>query len=1012
MDSIYAIAFGLGLRTLVDAVSQDFRLTGSLIGLWEGVITLHFLKKMPKSSDPYIAFGVRLFIDFLVTESVERLVLVLIWTAFGMVLADVAPAIWDEVGLKRVWRHFRRDLYTIYEKIPKVAFFPPPRTVRFSPSREPSIINPSIATSQDTPIAIIPPSSSAPTEPLKRRVPGYYPGDYSDTDTDRGSIIRSRPSPQTEVNDALGTTHYRLSTMPRLNPTYSVSDLDEANQSSAGSSSDSIEMGDPSSINQEDIPDMEGAGEEQVLVDIKEADPTTPKQKPMYIPMPPTPSDSAARWDIQRDIVDDVLHGRPRPEVLSDIPDSVEDGAILDGWEKIQRRELDEDRPPTPPAKDEPVGGLNDPISVSIPLPVPPMVMRMNMNASTNPLDIDFSLLDSFPDPQVPTSTTTGLRRESGPPPYTDHRDEYDEIYCNSPLSRDNKLLTTTADDVNVNENVKNNNDNNDDNNDFAKLSSGQTGDPDINSTHQWASGVSTSFDATAQAQADALKEEARLTTERLRKEKEEDRVRKEEEERVEKEEERARKEEERVRKEEEERVRKEEERVQEEEERVRKEEERTQKEEERTQKEAEKAREADKKKKAEERTERLKKEAEDDALRKKRQEEAAAEEKNRHEDAAKKKKEEEATRKKKEKEEAAEKKREEEVTKRKKEEEAASKKKEEKEATKKKKEKEEAAKKKKEEEAASKKEEEEAASKKKEEEAAKKKKEEEAEQKRKDDEAETKRRDEEEAKQKEEEKKEAKEAVSSMAEAGAQEKSKTEAKETDRISAETEAQRAKLDNAKAEAVEDQAAQEDEDDSKTVHNVETLPDTTTPPPRGDFTEEESVMSEATVNPPEQAKERLERMMTLRAQMVELENLLDQRKKEGCDEQDPEVKAVEKALRKFRRQAERRYAAGMSFFKFFMCIMVNKSRAGAPLARHLNGDGDGISLDKVPPQIVGRKMEEKLEQLLTPTSRSITFNLTFQKGRDAAAKQKPVVLEIMHTFVSVFSFCISIINIRL
>ena len=209
MDSIYAIAFGLGLRTLVDAVSQDLKLTGSLIGLWEGVITLHFLKKMPKSSDPYIAYGVRLFIDFLVTESMERMVLVLIWSAFGLVLADVTPAIWDEVGLNRVWRHFRRDLYTIYDKIPTVAFFPPQRTVRFLPprererrrgrEREPGEISPSIATSQDTPIAIIPPSPSAsePLEPPKHHVPGYY---YSDTDTDFGSINRSR----TEANDTIG----------------------------------------------------------------------------------------------------------------------------------------------------------------------------------------------------------------------------------------------------------------------------------------------------------------------------------------------------------------------------------------------------------------------------------------------------------------------------------------------------------------------------------------------------------------------------------------------------------------------------------------------------------------------------------------------------------------------------------------------------------------------------------------------------------------------------------------
>ncbi|KAF8198086.1 hypothetical protein BJ912DRAFT_57058 [Pholiota molesta] len=48
MDSIFAIGFGLGLRFVVDAVSQhDFKLTGTLVGLWEGIILLHFLRRCP-----------------------------------------------------------------------------------------------------------------------------------------------------------------------------------------------------------------------------------------------------------------------------------------------------------------------------------------------------------------------------------------------------------------------------------------------------------------------------------------------------------------------------------------------------------------------------------------------------------------------------------------------------------------------------------------------------------------------------------------------------------------------------------------------------------------------------------------------------------------------------------------------------------------------------------------------------------------------------------------------------
>ena len=87
MDSLFSIVFGIGLRFVVDTVShQDFKLTGTLVGLWEGVILLHFTKKTPKSSDPYIAFAVRLCVDFYLTESVARLVV-------GVLLAvAVAPS--------------------------------------------------------------------------------------------------------------------------------------------------------------------------------------------------------------------------------------------------------------------------------------------------------------------------------------------------------------------------------------------------------------------------------------------------------------------------------------------------------------------------------------------------------------------------------------------------------------------------------------------------------------------------------------------------------------------------------------------------------------------------------------------------------------------------------------------------------------------------------------------------------------------------------------------------------
>ncbi|KAH8992784.1 hypothetical protein EDB86DRAFT_2766440, partial [Lactarius hatsudake] len=84
MDSIFAITLGVALRLVVDATSHNnSRIGGSLVGLWEGAVLYHFLEKWPSSFDPYVGLGFRLFVDFLLTESIHRLAIVLLWTGLG-----------------------------------------------------------------------------------------------------------------------------------------------------------------------------------------------------------------------------------------------------------------------------------------------------------------------------------------------------------------------------------------------------------------------------------------------------------------------------------------------------------------------------------------------------------------------------------------------------------------------------------------------------------------------------------------------------------------------------------------------------------------------------------------------------------------------------------------------------------------------------------------------------------------------------------------------------------------
>ncbi|KAJ7693385.1 hypothetical protein B0H17DRAFT_841533, partial [Mycena rosella] len=84
MDGVYSIVAGLVLRVVVDAATfHNVKLSGTLVGLWEGVVLLHYVNKAPTSTDPYLAYAVRLFIDFLFTESIFKLVIVLLWSTMG-----------------------------------------------------------------------------------------------------------------------------------------------------------------------------------------------------------------------------------------------------------------------------------------------------------------------------------------------------------------------------------------------------------------------------------------------------------------------------------------------------------------------------------------------------------------------------------------------------------------------------------------------------------------------------------------------------------------------------------------------------------------------------------------------------------------------------------------------------------------------------------------------------------------------------------------------------------------
>ncbi|KAG6900775.1 hypothetical protein C0993_002199 [Termitomyces sp. T159_Od127] len=373
MDHILAIVAGLGVRIIIDLVGyENHRLTGSLVGLWEGVIVQHFIKKSPKSLDPYIAYGVRVFIDFLFTESLIRLVLTFLFTGMGIILADIAPRVWADTGLRRFWRHFRRDLYILIHSAPSVPYFDRPRTVRFSPSQAPSII-----TSMPPSPSLITATTQAykTPAPRKRPVPGSFPDYVSETDTDL-----SVRSPGSDYSTLTGLTRDRRPTaQTESEPSY---DPDEGNRSSSVS-----ETSTPI-LSEADIPSLPNIEDEDVVREVlleDQKDEDTPR--PLPINLPPTPSDTTYRVRLNADQPLEVL---PPSANLPHIPDDDED------WENISRREaqttpLFEDKSTSPLHVEPQVSSSGDQPAASIASAAepPPMDVRLGDAQHLKTLELD-----------------------------------------------------------------------------------------------------------------------------------------------------------------------------------------------------------------------------------------------------------------------------------------------------------------------------------------------------------------------------------------------------------------------------------------------------------------------------------------------------------------------------------------------------------------------------------------------------------------------------------------------
>ncbi|KAG6373970.1 hypothetical protein JVT61DRAFT_6137 [Boletus reticuloceps] len=345
MDSVLAIGVGLVLRIVVDvATDNDDRVGGVLVGLWEGVVLNHFIRRMPRSFDPYLGFGFRIFVDFLFTQSLSRLSLIVLWALVGMLLEDIAPNIWRDSGLRHLYRQVCKDVRHVKRSVPWIRIkndFPSVRL--FNRSRSTSS-NASSSIRSDRAIPSRSPAPS-PTPGHARRSgpspPGTFPdvSGWSETNTEV-SDLRERivtnpgpspaliPSREHVAYEHINTTHAatsqtRTTTVQdttitiRQTPNESVRLETAANTTTFGATaaSTSIEsVDDPSRHNPPAIPDD--------WVDIDHPTPAKPNEpvaplQPDPDSTPTQPGPSTPTQSRPASILDP-----PLPiHILSDIPD-------------------------------------------------------------------------------------------------------------------------------------------------------------------------------------------------------------------------------------------------------------------------------------------------------------------------------------------------------------------------------------------------------------------------------------------------------------------------------------------------------------------------------------------------------------------------------------------------------------------------------------------------------------------------------------------------------------------
>ncbi|KAF9050311.1 hypothetical protein BJ165DRAFT_1457665 [Panaeolus papilionaceus] len=125
--------------------------------------------------------------------------------------------------------------------------------------------------------------------------------------------------------------------------------------------------------------------------------------------------------------------------------------------------------------------------------------------------------------------------------------------------------------------------------------------------------------------------------------------------------------------------------------------------------------------------------------------------------------------------------------------------------------------------------------------------------------------------------------------------------------------------------------------------------------------------------------RLDKMLTTRAQMMQLEDQINELQKQGVDASKARLAKLESVLEKYQRKVVKMYEMGVE------------------LAVFADFEEDVINLESWNEQKSTSKIEERVEKLLRPNSRSLVFTIVIGNKKTTAGKQRMAVTEMTEYF---------------